>query len=70
MKIKMLTSVVCNKLVFSHGQIFETNKNIDKSLAEEFIKLKRAKVVEEDVEKPIEQPVKKKTTKKVKSSES
>ena len=65
----MLTSVACSNLVFSHGQTFDTNKNISEALAKEFVQLKRAKVVEEDV--VVEQVApKKRTTRKVKSDES
>lgn len=68
MKIKMLTSVVFSKLIFSHGQVFDTDINIDEKLAKDFIKLKRAKVIEE---KTVTKSTKKKrSSKKVKSDES
>lgn len=51
MKIKMNICAATNERVYNHNEIYEVGKNITEKLANEFLKVNYATVVEEETPK-------------------
>lgn len=67
MKIKMNICASTKERVYNHNETYEVGKHIDKKLAESFLRVNYATVVEEEV--PLKEAKPKKTTKKKKNED-